>query len=183
MLDDIVSDSGNRSQTHSQCQSAGPGSLRAVFRAGAAAQLGWQCGPLRHQQRCSRPQQLATTQPAANLEYPLSRCLQTTASLCLPAQQLVSLQLSVHPLAACCLPWRKPAASGAGKHSVDVTSKQQLGLFMCRLVRAAKLSFLPHHMHTATAHSRANHCLCLFAGAQAGAASWLLYVRPLRCPS
>lgn len=95
---------------------------------------------------------------------PLSHCLQTTASLCLPAQQLVSLQLSVHPLVACCLPWRKPAASGAGKHSVGVTSKQQLGLFMCRLVRAGQLSSLPYHMHTANAHSQVTTvCVCLQA--------------------
>jgi hypothetical protein len=51
----------------------------------------------------------------------LPHCLQITESSCPPAQRLVSLQLSAHPLVACCLPWRRPAASGAGQHSVDVT--------------------------------------------------------------
>jgi hypothetical protein len=43
--------------------------------------------------------------------------LQITESLCQLAQQQVSLQLSAHLLAVCCLPWRRPAASGTGKCS------------------------------------------------------------------
>lgn len=43
---------------------------------------------------------------------------QTTASLCQPAQQLVSQQLSAPPSVVCCLPWRKLAASGTGEDSL-----------------------------------------------------------------
>jgi hypothetical protein len=44
--------------------------------------------------------------------------LQIIVSLCLLGQQPASQQLSVRPLAGCCLLWRRHAASGAGQYSV-----------------------------------------------------------------
>jgi hypothetical protein len=97
------------------------------------------------------------TTAAAHMLYTancaLSLTTQTTVSLCLLAQQRAFQQHSERPLVACCLPWRRPAAFGAGELGVDENGH----LYACAPTSAALVNIGETCIHACTIRAACAH--------------------------